>query len=204
MATNSLQSLHHHHSLLRPHSIDFPPTTLPFSLFLKPTTTNTTTTTSLSQSLSFTPISLSSSLTTTPSTSQTISFDLLYHQLHQKLPKKSTKRPASSSSLMENRMKMGYVFFSETIEAFPNEFMWELSDDTPEGHLPLTNALRGTQLLSSILISHPAFEDVAKEGEDKDEEKDNGIENGGLKGLKKGSSNPLSKNKTVFNPDYSF
>ncbi|PWA62898.1 GUN4-like protein [Artemisia annua] len=32
--------------------------------------------------------------------------------------------------------------------AFPDEFIWELNDDTPEGHLPLTNALRGTQLLN--------------------------------------------------------
>ncbi|KAM0005755.1 putative GUN4-like superfamily protein [Helianthus debilis subsp. tardiflorus] len=40
--------------------------------------------------------------------------------------------------------------------AFPDEFTWELTDETPEGHLPLTNALRGTQLLSCIL-THPAF-----------------------------------------------
>ncbi|THF94786.1 tetrapyrrole-binding protein, chloroplastic [Camellia sinensis] len=265
MATNSLQSLHHHHSLPRRHSIDSPPTTLPSSLFLKPT--NTTTTTSLSQSLSFAPISLSSSSssTTTPSTSQTISFDLLHHHLSTKNFRQADEETRRLLIVLagEPAQKRGYVFFSEvqfisetdlnTIDelwrqhsndkfgysvqkkiwkkankdftsffmkvgwmkkldteveqynyrAFPNEFMWELSDDTPEGHLPLTNALRGTQLLSSIL-SHPAFEDVAKEDEDEDEEKDNGIENGGLKGLKKGSSNPLSKNKTLFNPDYSF
>ncbi|GMI92948.1 hypothetical protein HRI_002964100 [Hibiscus trionum] len=41
--------------------------------------------------------------------------------------------------------------------AFPDEFIWELNDETPEGHLPLTNALRGTQLFNSIL-SHKAFE----------------------------------------------
>ncbi|EOA25180.1 hypothetical protein CARUB_v10018492mg [Capsella rubella] len=40
--------------------------------------------------------------------------------------------------------------------AFPDEFKWELNDDTPLGHLPLTNALRGTQLLKCVL-SHPAF-----------------------------------------------
>ncbi|KAK1416508.1 hypothetical protein QVD17_32299 [Tagetes erecta] len=40
--------------------------------------------------------------------------------------------------------------------AFPDEFVWKLDQETPEGHLPLTNALRGTQLLSCIL-SHPAF-----------------------------------------------
>ncbi|XP_039009404.1 tetrapyrrole-binding protein, chloroplastic-like [Hibiscus syriacus] len=41
--------------------------------------------------------------------------------------------------------------------AFPNEFIWELDDQTPEGHLPLTNALRGTELFNCIL-RHPAFE----------------------------------------------
>ncbi|CAN4099122.1 unnamed protein product [Withania somnifera] len=50
--------------------------------------------------------------------------------------------------------------------SFPNEFIWELNDETPEGHLPLTNALRGTQLLKNIL-SHPAF---VVEGEEKEEE----------------------------------
>nr|GEW46244.1 tetrapyrrole-binding protein, chloroplastic [Tanacetum cinerariifolium] len=50
--------------------------------------------------------------------------------------------------------------------AFPDEFIWELNDDTPEGHLPLTNALRGTQLLKCI-FSHPAF---ASEDESEDEQ----------------------------------
>lgn len=36
--------------------------------------------------------------------------------------------------------------------SFPSEFIWDLSDDTvPGGHLPLTNALRSTQLFFSIL-----------------------------------------------------
>lgn len=102
-------------------------------------------------------------------------------------------------------LKVGWMKKLETeveqynYRAFPNEFMWELSDDTPEGHLPLTNALRGTQLLSSIL-THPAFEGVAKEDEDGEDEEEKGIENGGLKG----SSKPLNKSKTVFKPDYSF
>lgn len=43
-----------------------------------------------------------------------------------------------------------------TYRAFPTEFKWELSSSTPEGHLPLTNALRGQQLLKSLL-DHPAF-----------------------------------------------
>mmetsp|Transcript_1218 Transcript_1218/g.2773 ORF Transcript_1218/g.2773 Transcript_1218/m.2773 type:complete len:256 (-) Transcript_1218:130-897(-) len=37
---------------------------------------------------------------------------------------------------------------------FPLEFFW--GDDAPPGHLPLTNCLRGTQLLQAIL-EHPAF-----------------------------------------------
>ncbi|XP_024968436.1 tetrapyrrole-binding protein, chloroplastic-like [Cynara cardunculus var. scolymus] len=48
--------------------------------------------------------------------------------------------------------------------AFPDEFVWELNDETPEGHLPLTNALRGIQLLKCIL-SHPAFADAIEEDE---------------------------------------
>lgn len=87
--------------------------------------------------------------------------------------------------------------------SFPNEFMWELKDDTPEGHLPLTNALRGTQLLNSIL-NHPAFE--AEEEEDGNKEED-GFDDGsnGNVGLKKSrdtSKPPLSKR--VFKTDYSF
>ncbi|KAH7296031.1 hypothetical protein KP509_26G005500 [Ceratopteris richardii] len=43
-----------------------------------------------------------------------------------------------------------------TYRSFPTEFMWELAPSTPEGHLPLSNALRGTQLLKNLL-DHPAF-----------------------------------------------
>ncbi|GAB2216207.1 hypothetical protein Droror1_Dr00023977 [Drosera rotundifolia] len=50
--------------------------------------------------------------------------------------------------------------------AFPDEFVWELDDKTPLGHLPLTNALRGTQLLNSIFL-HPAFDGVVV-GENED------------------------------------
>ena len=46
---------------------------------------------------------------------------------------------------------------------FPEDFTWGKADEAPEGHLPLTNALRGTQLLFNIL-THPAFEGVAAEG----------------------------------------
>ncbi|KAL8214660.1 hypothetical protein R6Q57_004109 [Mikania cordata] len=53
--------------------------------------------------------------------------------------------------------------------AFPDEFMWELNEETPEGHLPLTNALRGTQLLNCIL-THPAFADEQETAIDEEEE----------------------------------
>lgn len=49
-----------------------------------------------------------------------------------------------------------------TYRSFPREFIWEFGDSTPEGHLPLTNALRGTQLLANIL-QHPAFDFVEEE-----------------------------------------
>ncbi|XVE81081.1 hypothetical protein DITRI_Ditri15bG0034600 [Diplodiscus trichospermus] len=79
--------------------------------------------------------------------------------------------------------------------AFPNEFTWELTDETPEGHLPLTNALRGTQLLNSIL-SHPAFE--VQEQEDEESEGENEVGKGNLRDGPK----PLSNR--FFKPDYSF
>ncbi|KAE8698047.1 Tetrapyrrole-binding protein [Hibiscus syriacus] len=65
--------------------------------------------------------------------------------------------------------------------AFPSEFTWELSDETPDGHLPLTNALRGTQLLNSIL-SHPAFE--AEEDEKAAENEAKGSSRDGVYGTK--------------------
>jgi hypothetical protein len=45
---------------------------------------------------------------------------------------------------------------------FPLEFLWKLDSETPTGHLPLTNALRGTQLLEAVL-RHPAFDYVDEE-----------------------------------------
>ncbi|OAY37676.1 tetrapyrrole-binding protein, chloroplastic [Manihot esculenta] len=83
--------------------------------------------------------------------------------------------------------------------SFPNEFIWELNDETPEGHLPLTNALRGTQLLNNI-FNHPAFEDIKEE----DEVSDGGNENGGSdeRLSEKDNSKPL--NKGLFKPNYSF
>ncbi|CAH8384140.1 unnamed protein product [Eruca vesicaria subsp. sativa] len=76
--------------------------------------------------------------------------------------------------------------------AFPDEFKWELDDETPVGHLPLTNALRGTQLLKCVL-SHPAFE---IDGDDVDEE--------GGEAENRGVGKAKMKDTTVFKTDYSF
>jgi hypothetical protein len=84
--------------------------------------------------------------------------------------------------------------------AFPDEFKWELDASTPEGHLPLTNALRGTQLLQCIL-THPAFEESLKEDEDdqseskEEEKKEEEISKEGKERFR------LLKS---FKPDYSF
>ncbi|CAI0432191.1 unnamed protein product [Linum tenue] len=80
--------------------------------------------------------------------------------------------------------------------AFPAEFIWELNEDTPEGHLPLTNALRGTQLLNSVL-NHPAFEGDADESDDDDDLVEQGRKRIG------GGGDEESGNK-VFKTDYSF
>ena len=42
---------------------------------------------------------------------------------------------------------------------WPAEFIYSL--DAAKGHLPLTNALRGTQLFEALL-QHPAFDKAAK------------------------------------------
>ncbi|KAL6662148.1 hypothetical protein ACP70R_000007 [Stipagrostis hirtigluma subsp. patula] len=83
--------------------------------------------------------------------------------------------------------------------AFPDEFIWEMNDDTPEGHLPLTNALRGTQLLGNI-FSHPAFEDSQEE--ETTEETDAAATTGQNKDDNKGRERP--KFMRDFKPDYSF
>lgn len=80
--------------------------------------------------------------------------------------------------------------------AFPDEFMWEIKDDTPEGHLPLTNALRGTQLLGSIL-THPAFEENQE-----DEATAESSTTGQSKDDNKGKERP--KFMRDFKPNYSF
>ncbi|XVF29347.1 hypothetical protein REPUB_Repub15cG0112900 [Reevesia pubescens] len=95
-------------------------------------------------------------------------------------------------------IKVGWMKKLETeieqynYRAFPNEFVWELNDETPEGHLPLTNALRGTQLLNCIL-SHPAFEGQEQEQEAEAE---------AVKGNLRDGPKPLSNG--ILKPDYSF
>lgn len=85
--------------------------------------------------------------------------------------------------------------------AFPTEFIWENGKETPVGHLPLTNALRGTQLLASIL-NHPAFEGMQDDDDDNNKQEEEvskfggGDDNGVLK------TKPLSK--SVLKTDYSF
>ncbi|KAI8471563.1 MAG: hypothetical protein J3K34DRAFT_417038 [Monoraphidium minutum] len=44
---------------------------------------------------------------------------------------------------------------------WPAEFIYSM--DAPKGHLPLTNALRGTQLFEALL-QHPAFDKAAAPG----------------------------------------
>ncbi|KAK3012849.1 hypothetical protein RJ639_010349 [Escallonia herrerae] len=271
MATNSLQSLHHHNSLLRRLSIDSPPYILSSTtLFLKPTSSTTTNPTSLS-SITFSLSSSSSSSSSTtatsptsPSTSETLTYDLLQQHLSAQNFREADEetRRLLIALAGEAAVKRGYVFFSEvqfisetdlrTIDelwrqhsdnrfgysvqkkvwnkanhdftnffirvgwmkkldtevaqynyrAFPNEFIWELNDDTPVGHLPLTNALRGTQLLSKIFC-HPAF-DAVEEDEGGIEIAEAGSRNGSSSSNSSSStSKPLSKS-TVFKPDYSF
>ncbi|KAK9159533.1 hypothetical protein Syun_005874 [Stephania yunnanensis] len=99
-------------------------------------------------------------------------------------------------------MKVGWMKKLDTeieqynYRSFPTEFIWELDDDTPEGHLPLTNALRGTQLLNSIL-THPAFQSV-----EEDDEVSEGSSSGADE-IKQESKKPYSK-KDLFKPNYSF
>lgn len=84
--------------------------------------------------------------------------------------------------------------------AFPDEFIWELNDDTPEGHLPLTNALRGTRLMENI-FTHPAF-DCPEEETAEEENNDTGSNAGQNKDASKVRVRP--KIMTTFKPDYSF
>lgn len=105
-------------------------------------------------------------------------------------------------------IKVGWMKKLETeveqynYRSFPAEFMWELTDETPEGHLPLTNALRGTQLLICIL-SHPAFKDT-EELEEEEEEAAEGEEDGRDSSPRGSGSMPLPLRNNLFKPNYSF
>lgn len=68
-----------------------------------------------------------------------------------------------------------------------------MEEGTPDGHLPLTNALRGTQLLNCI-FNHPAFACAGEEDEaGKGGVSEEGERNSGIKPLGKG-----------FKPNYTF
>lgn len=52
-------------------------------------------------------------------------------------------------------LKIGWTFGeNSTYKKFPMDYTWDI--EAPVGHLPLTNALRGTLLLQKIL-THPSF-----------------------------------------------
>ncbi|KFK40247.1 hypothetical protein AALP_AA3G349300 [Arabis alpina] len=81
--------------------------------------------------------------------------------------------------------------------AFPDEFKWELNDEMPLGHLPLTNALRGTQLLKCVL-SHPAFVIDDDDNEEAEDGENRGVGGAVAKESKK------DKDTRMFKTDYSF
>lgn len=97
-------------------------------------------------------------------------------------------------------IKVGWMKKLETevvqynYRSFPSEFVWEMEASPPEGHLPLTNALRGTQLLSCIL-THPAFDG----GDDEEEEEREGGDE------RENAGKPLSKrSNSAFKTNYTF
>ncbi|KHN06207.1 Tetrapyrrole-binding protein, chloroplastic [Glycine soja] len=230
MATNSLHySIQHHQCSLtkRHHPSDTPPHT---SLFLKHPTPPIHPNITISHTPSNSHITYSLSQTTSSSTTSptTPSFDLLRHHLSTnnfQLADEETRRllivlageaaqKRGYKKLLEKAngdftkffIKVGWMKKLDTemeqynYRSFPTEFIWELNDDTPEGHLPLTNALRGTQLLNNVL-KHPAF-DVVDDKEEKEKDGEN-KENGGAisaTGLKDNGSS----SKRIFKTDYSF
>ncbi|XP_010413701.1 PREDICTED: tetrapyrrole-binding protein, chloroplastic [Camelina sativa] len=86
--------------------------------------------------------------------------------------------------------------------AFPDEFKWELNDETPLGHLPLTNALRGTQLLKCVL-SHPAF---ATADDDNSGETEQELNRGVAVAKEQQTETPggVGGDKRVFKTNYTF
>eukprot|EP00271_Cylindrocystis_brebissonii_P007947 TRINITY_DN21905_c0_g1_i1.p1 TRINITY_DN21905_c0_g1~~TRINITY_DN21905_c0_g1_i1.p1 ORF type:complete len:321 (-),score=30.14 TRINITY_DN21905_c0_g1_i1:1321-2283(-) len=78
---------------------------------------------------------------------------------------------------------------NSTYKKFPAEFQWSI--DAPTGHLPLTNALRGTQLLEK-LFTHPAFDKFDAEAT---------IDDSGYTGMATSTASPLNmlNSKKVLN-----
>ncbi|MCL7051549.1 hypothetical protein MKW94_023817 [Papaver nudicaule] len=126
--------------------------------------------------------SLHSSLFLKPSTTTTTTTISLSYKLSPGI---------SIIATMATMKKLDTEMEQYNYRAFPTEFIWELNDDTPAGHLPLTNALRGTQLLKYI-FKHPAFETADGEVSDGEEQSVSDIM----------SAKPLSKK--LFSTDYSF
>ncbi|URE37028.1 GUN4-like [Musa troglodytarum] len=201
MATSSLQSLHqsfhHHHFTASPDSIFFKPTKS-FKLFsnLSPSSSSLTTT-SVS---SVAPATAGAAAAATP-------FDVLARHLSssdfRQADEETRRLLIALAGEAAQKRGMGWMKRLDTeveqfgYRSFPGEFLWELKDDTPEGHLPLTNALRGTQLLRSIL-THPAFEESeAEEGEEQSEE-------GGGTGKEEEKKPKLKDARRSLKPDYSF
>ncbi|CAH1440196.1 unnamed protein product [Lactuca virosa] len=223
MATNSLQSLnyrHHTPPIGRRQSLECPPL---LSFNIKSNNTNNPT---LSISSAVKTFSMSSTTSTSSTTAaQSTSFDLLKSLLAANdfreadnetrrlliaLAGEAAQKRGVQKRLWEksNRdfttlfIKLGWMKKLDTevlqynYRAFPDEFIWELTEETPEGHLPLTNALRGTQLFSYIL-THPAFAEEESAIEEEEEKKEEERDKGGL-------SKPQPLGKGVFKPDYSF
>ena len=88
-------------------------------------------------------------------------------------------------------------------KAFPDEFFWEMTDETPVGHLPLTNALRGTQLLTCIL-DHPAFVEMEEQEKSEGYNGNNVSSSGGKTSDKDVEEGKPSLGKGLFKPNYSF
>ncbi|KAL9237501.1 hypothetical protein vseg_012039 [Gypsophila vaccaria] len=124
-------------------------------------------------------------------------------------------------------MKVGWMKKLDTeieqfnYRAFPNEFIWELNTNKndnetsdnkkdvvvdvlpPEGHLPLTNALRGTQLLAMIL-THPAFDEDGNDNDNDDDEKRVVEDEVVVEEVGKKKSRLATLRDRLFKPNYSF
>lgn len=91
---------------------------------------------------------------------------------HALLPTRSAPPPGHGPCRCPQNNKRWGKFFKQidwtvgennVYRKWPAEFDYSL--EAPKGHLPLTNALRGTQLFQAIL-EHPAFEKKVARGID--------------------------------------